>query len=140
MTKEYYWNRPGLHSSDYGLSEQHNHDHRTFATAENNVGKGPKGYKRKDSTIHDEACEVLFWSPEVDASEVEVEVKDGVVYLRGLVDSRHAKRQAERILEHLPGVEDVQNYLSIKKQLDLEEDKIIARSEDGLFSQEIIQK
>lgn len=139
MKKNQYWMRPGLHSSDYGYSPDHNHDKRNYASADY-YGKGPKGYKRKDSAIQEEVCETLLWSPDVDASEIEVTVNEGVVYLKGFVDSRHAKKVAERIVDHLSGIRDIQNQLIIKKQLDMEEDKIIARGENGLFSQEIIQK
>jgi hypothetical protein len=128
------WNRPGRHSSDYGLSIRHNHDKRSYA------GIGPKGYRRSDRSIKEEASETLFWSPDVDASELELDVQDGCIFLKGFVDSRHAKKLAQELIESLSGVNDVQNQLIIKRNLDLEEDKIIARGENGLFSQEIIQK
>jgi osmotically-inducible protein OsmY len=139
MKKNYYWSRPGLHSSDYGFSENHNHDRRTYAAADF-FGKGPKGYKRKDTNIQEDVCEHLLWSPDVDASEIEVSVKEGIVYLKGFVDSRHAKKEAERVIDHLAGIQDIQNQLIIKRELDLSDDKIIARGDEGLFSQEIIQK
>jgi osmotically-inducible protein OsmY len=104
------------------------------------VGKGPRRYKRSDESIKEEVCEILYWHPDVDASDIEVHVKEGCVYLRGNVDSRHAKKMSERIIEDVSGVEDVQNRLSLKHTLDIYSDKTITRGEDGLFSQESLQR
>lgn len=82
-------------------------------------GKGPKGYVRPDKSIFEDVCEALNLSPHVDASDVEVEVKDRIVYLRGQVDSRQAKRMAELEIEHISGVRDVQNYLSVGRSPEL---------------------
>lgn len=77
-------------------------------------GKGPKGWKKSDETIHDEVCDVLYHSPYVDASGIEVFVVNGVVTLSGQVDSRAAKKEAERLVEYLPGVWDVHNELVVE--------------------------
>src|SRR5665647_58875 len=76
-------------------------------------GKGPKGWQRSDDRVREEVCEALYLSPIVDASEIEVSVKDGVVSLRGSVESRSTKREAERCVEHLHGVLDVSNELPV---------------------------
>lgn len=134
------WKRPGMHANDYTFSRDYNHDRRTFGDMEDYRGVGPIGYKKDDNKIREEVCELLLWNPDVDATDIEVIVKDGIVYLKGFVDSRHAKRTAERIIDHVAGVHDVQNQLILKKNLDIEEDKIIARGDDGLFTQEIQKK
>jgi hypothetical protein len=134
------WKRPGMHSNDYSFTRDHNHDRRTFAGAEDFSGIGPRGYKKSDDKIREEICETLLWDQDVDATEIEVIVKEGLVTLKGFVDSRHAKKTAERIIDHISGVSDVQNQLILKKNLDMEEDKIIARGDDGLFTQEIQKK
>ena len=74
-------------------------------------GKGPKGWKRSDERIKEDASEALFKSYAVDATDIEVDVQDGVVYLRGSVHARGDKREAEDCVEHIPGVVDVQNQL-----------------------------
>lgn len=136
MDKQYNtnWKRPGLHASDYSYSRDHNHDKRQYE------GLGPSGYRRSDLRIQEDVCEALLWNSEVDATDIEVTVEKGIVSLRGFVDSRHSKRIAERAIEHISGVEDVRNMLILKRHLDLEEDKIIARGDDGLFTQEIQKK
>ncbi len=133
------WKRPGLHAFDYGYSQDHNHDRRIFSETKNFRGFGPKGYKKNDKKIREEVCEILLWSPDVDATDIEVIVENGIVFLKGFVDSRHAKKTAERILDPVIGIKDIQNQLNLKKHLDFVEDKIIARGDEGLFSQ-VIQK
>lgn len=79
-------------------------------------GVGPKGYRRSDERIREEVSEVLARERTVDASNVEVDVKDGIVHLRGHVDSRWMKRQAEDCVEHLSGVRDVRNELEVRSE------------------------
>lgn len=81
---------------------------------ESHYGKGPKGYRRSDALILEEANEALYESYEVDATHIEVEVKDGIVTLQGYVTDRRSKREAEKCVECLDGVLDVQNRLTIK--------------------------
>lgn len=77
-------------------------------------GKGPKGWKRSDERIKEEVSEALYRDYHVDASDIEVDVKDGVVTLSGTVDSRESKRSAEECIEHLSGVSDVHNRIRIQ--------------------------
>jgi len=77
------------------------------------LGKGPKGYKRFDELIYADVCERLTISSLVDASEVEVHVKDGIVYLNGIVPDRFMKKMAEYEIEMISGVQDVQNFLRL---------------------------
>ncbi|MDQ2669556.1 MAG: BON domain-containing protein [Gemmatimonadota bacterium] len=51
----------------------------------------------------------------IDASDIEVKVKEGEVTLTGHVDSRRAKRLAEEIVENLSGVREVHNQLRVRK-------------------------
>lgn len=79
-------------------------------------GKGPKGYRRSDESIREEVCEALYRSHEVDASGIDVDVKDSCVYLRGEVEDRFMKRSAETAVENVSGVDDVQNLLTFKRR------------------------
>jgi len=78
-------------------------------------GKGPKNWIRSDARIHDEVCEVLAAHPEIDASDVEVVVKDGEVTLDGSVGDRRTKRLAESVLDDVLGLHDVHNRLIIAR-------------------------
>lgn len=78
-------------------------------------GVGPKGYRRSDDRILEEACERLYRSPEVDPSNIEVSVEEGIIILKGSVEKRSYKVAAERIIEHLPGVVDVRNEVMVER-------------------------
>lgn len=80
------------------------------------VGKGPKNYQRSDERIRDEVCEALYLSYDVDASDMEVEVKGGCVYLRGTADNRQTKWAAEDTVEGISGVKDIMNELKVKRK------------------------
>lgn len=84
-------------------------------------GKGPKGWKRSDDRIKEEVCEALNDSYHVDASEIEVNVKEGHVSLSGTIDSREAKREVERLVDGIRGVEDVQNNLKLNRKENISE-------------------
>ena len=77
-------------------------------------GRGPKGYKRSDERIHEDVCERLTEDRFIDASNVEVVVKDGEVTLSGTVASRGLKRRAEDLAELASGVQHVQNNLRVE--------------------------
>lgn len=77
------------------------------------AGKGPKGWRRSDERIREEACEALYLDRRIDASEIEVAVEAGIITLQGQVDSRDTKRAVERCVEDIPGVTDVQNRLRV---------------------------
>jgi hypothetical protein len=78
-------------------------------------GKGPKNYVRSDERIHEDVCEALTHHPYVDASDIEVTVRDGEVTLTGTVDARMVKRAAEDACDHVRGVQDVHNHLRVRR-------------------------
>lgn len=82
------------------------------------VGRGPKGYQRSDGRIREDVCDRLTDSPDIDASEVEVTVKNGEVTLSGTVRSREEKRQTEDVSESVVGVREVHNNLRLSHALE----------------------
>lgn len=78
-------------------------------------GKGPKGYKRSDQQICEEANQRLERHGEVDASEIEVSCMNGNLTLKGKVSDRRAKREAEDCVADIYGVSDVMNELKVEK-------------------------
>ncbi|MDB4945527.1 MAG: hypothetical protein JWP97_5061 [Labilithrix sp.] len=83
------------------------------------VERGPKGWRRSDVAIREDVCEALTIEPHLDATNIEVEVKDeGEVWLTGTVRDRHEKRLAEAVSEKVRGVHDVHNRLTIHKSDD----------------------
>lgn len=78
------------------------------------AGKGPKGYKRSDQQMCEEANQALERDGRVDASEIEVSCNEGVLKLTGKVENRAAKRDAEECVEDIYGVQDVMNELKVE--------------------------
>lgn len=78
-------------------------------------GKGPKGYSRSDERIREEVYQKLTDDEHIDASEIEVEVRNAEVTLMGTVHDRNEKRHAEDLIENISGVNHVQNNLRVQQ-------------------------
>jgi hypothetical protein len=74
---------------------------------------GPRGYRRPDSGIFEEVCEVLLRAAEIDARGIDIEVRGGEVILSGVVPHRWMKLRAEALIDGVPGVLDIQNRLRV---------------------------
>ena len=59
---------------------------------------------KSDSQLKADVSEELKWEPSVNATQIGVEVKDGVVTLAGHVDSYAEKWHAERAAQRVSGV------------------------------------
>ena len=115
------------YEDEYGMKHPYEHggklnrwsdDIRSESSHENHRGKGPKGFQRSPVRIKDEACELLARDSELDASDIEVDVEDNCIVLKGEVDSRKDKRLAELLVENISGIEDVYNQLRVKKRIE----------------------
>jgi osmotically-inducible protein OsmY len=53
--------------------------------------------------------------PILDSTNIQIDVLNNVIYLRGIVDSRRDKKRAEVLVEDIYGIEDVQNQLKIAR-------------------------
>lgn len=65
--------------------------------------------KSKDEQIKKAVVDMLYWDSRVDASDIDVEVKDGIVTLRGTVPSYAVKEAALFDTWKIPGVKKVNN-------------------------------
>lgn len=79
------------------------------------IGRGPKNFKRADPRIYEDVCDALLHSQDVDATDIDVRVEDGVVVLSGMATERIQKYIAEDIAIDVPGVRDVKNLLEVKE-------------------------
>jgi hypothetical protein len=79
-------------------------------------GRGPRGYRRSDERIREDVCDLLTEDPYLDASNMEVQVKECEVTLTGSVASREDKRRAEDLIERISGVKDVHNQLRVASE------------------------
>jgi len=90
----------------YGGSEEYRGSHR---------GKGPRNYKRTDDRIKEDLSERLTEDDTVDASSINIEVKQGVVTLEGTVEQRWLKHRIEDMAESCSGVRDVVNHIRVER-------------------------
>jgi osmotically-inducible protein OsmY len=81
----------------------------------NLAGSGPRGRRRSDDSLASEIHEILTHDPELDASEIEIEVQGGAVTLTGTVESGDARLLAEELVESLVGVREVHNRLRVAR-------------------------
>jgi hypothetical protein len=79
------------------------------------TGRGPKGYQRTDARILEDVCDRLADAADVDAGEIEVEVREGEVTMSGTVRDRWQKRRAEDVVEYVSGVREVHNHLRLAR-------------------------
>lgn len=86
-----------------GGGEQRGADHR---------GRGPRRAPN-DQRLREDVCEALTVHDRVDATDIEVDVKDGVVTLSGTVPTREERRFAEDAA-YVKNVVDVVNMLRVQ--------------------------
>lgn len=122
IEREPYETYPGIASGPSGWSGGAATDsgtgrHRRFESygRGRHAGRGPKDYTRSDERIREDVCERLTEADDIDASEISVTVKDGVVQLTGSVEERWTKHQAEDIADGCSGVKDVRNEIRVSR-------------------------
>ncbi len=76
-------------------------------------GRGPKNYQRTDERLREDISERLTQDPDIDASEIVVEVSSGAVTLSGHVDRRQTRYRVEDLVDRCHGVTNIDNRLSI---------------------------
>jgi hyperosmotically inducible protein len=69
-----------------------------------------------DDRIHDQVMMKLAGDPDVKGNNFEVDVKEGVVTLRGTVSKEKFRDKATRLTRKIKGVKDVVNELTVKVQ------------------------
>ena len=83
---------------------------------------------RSDSEIERDVKEELEWDPDLDATDIAVSVKQGVVSLTGFVKSYTDKYEAEAAAKRVAGVAGVANDLEVRMpSVDERPDPDIAR-------------
>ncbi|MEI7597071.1 MAG: BON domain-containing protein [Bacteroidota bacterium] len=69
---------------------------------------------RKNEDLQKDVQDAIKWEPLLNAAEIGVIVKDGVVTLTGIVDSYAKKSEAENAAKHVVGVKAVVEKIEIK--------------------------
>jgi osmotically-inducible protein OsmY len=87
----------------------------SWGSQQNHAGRGPKGYHRSDERLKEQASDRLMDDPQVDASEITIDVQNGEATLTGTVNSREEKRAAEACVEAVSGIVEVINQLRVNR-------------------------
>ena len=84
-----------------------------------------------DEKLKEKVSEILYQDQDqdLDVSQVEVEVLESSLFLRGSVDSEASKRAVENSLSGIAGVHEIFNELSIR-QVDSEMDVSLGITND----------
>lgn len=69
--------------------------------------------QKNDDRIYDQVRMKLTTDPDVKGGGLEVSVKDGVVTLKGRVDTDKGKNRATKLSKKVKGVKDVDNELMV---------------------------
>lgn len=112
-----YGNMPGSHE---GLTREYapESDFESFQKPDRDTpmsqrGKGAPHYQRRDEWIIDEIYEKLYFSDEIDATDVSVWVENGVTVLSGTVPEEIMKEATEALVKAIFGVRGVSNNIEI---------------------------
>ena len=68
----------------------------------------------EDDRIYDEVRLKLVRDPEVKGGALAVDVKDGVVTIKGIVEKEKARQKAEKLAKKLKGVKSIVNQIEVK--------------------------
>jgi hypothetical protein len=121
LSRSGYWQQPehatSFRGGPHGYGPQGPHGYGQQQMQGVHRGKGPTGYTRSDERIREMVCDVLTDHDHIDASTIEVAVKNGEVTLSGAVEDRRTKRMAEDVIENLSGVKEVVNQLRVSDRL-----------------------
>lgn len=82
-----------------------------------NGGDGASGGKRVigDAAITASIKTDFLKDPDLSVLKIDVDTRDGVVTLNGLAENEDARARAERIVQGVKGVQEVRNYLVVKR-------------------------
>lgn len=67
-----------------------------------------------DDSIHDQVRQRLANDPDIKGAAFEIDVKGGVVTIKGVVSSEKWKTKADRVTKKVKGVRDIKNLLEVK--------------------------
>lgn len=80
--------------------------------------RGNRGERRPDDVIAEDINDRLLFHGALDASQMRIEVHQGIAVIHGVAKSARERRLAEWLAASTPGVVDVANNLEVKSEAD----------------------
>jgi osmotically-inducible protein OsmY len=71
-------------------------------------------HPKQDERIREDILRQLMWQTDIQSREIEVDVKDAVVTLKGYVETRLEKREAENAARAVYGVNSITNNIQVE--------------------------
>jgi CBS domain-containing protein len=102
------------YSLDGGVSMVRNDFQHGFENKEKAL---PRKRNNSDQDILEEASDLLFKNKKLDASDIKLNVQDGIIKIMGWVDSRENKKEAERCIELISGIKDIENLIHLRSRI-----------------------
>jgi osmotically-inducible protein OsmY len=94
--------------------------------------RGNKFEIKSDEQVKDAIQHVFTYDPRVNSSQIEVEINNGVVTLRGTVDNLNAKRVAAMDAHNTVGVADVINRIKVSPAEEIDEEELAKRIKEAI--------
>jgi len=87
---------------------------------------------RTNAELQKDVQDAIKWEPLLNAAEIGVTVKDGVVTLTGTVDSYYKKSEAEDAAKNVTGVK------AVVEKIDIKYSNVFAKKDDNEIANEIL--
>jgi hyperosmotically inducible protein len=101
------------------------------ATAACSMERAPRA-QVDDAALATRVSSRLAADPDVSKIEIDVDVLDQVVTMRGIVDNETERQEAERVAEGTPGVDRVRNLIELESEVqDDEKNDLMTRVKVG---------
>jgi osmotically-inducible protein OsmY len=94
--------------------------------------EGNKYATRSDKEIKDAVHDALFYDPRVIRLNPEIDVDNGVVTLRGIVDSLQGKKAAEEDAKNVVGASQVHNLLEVRSEEEVGDELLAQKVKEAL--------
>lgn len=75
-------------------------------------------HQRSDGKIYEDICETFANNSYIEVEDIEIDVTEGIVTLKGRVPTREMKREAEACLRGVGDIKDVFNLITLNEFYD----------------------
>ncbi|NGZ95735.1 MAG: hypothetical protein CV089_06330 [Nitrospira sp. WS110] len=99
-----------------------------------------RGVHPSDEDIKRAVRDAFLYDPRVWAFDLDVQVRFGIVTLRGIVDSLDAKQAAEKDAYHTIGVKSVRNYLKVRPVQHVDDETIARHVRTRLSNHPLVER
>ena len=96
-----------------GIQAEHPHQHECRAPSQSGRLASGDPVVRSDEQLREDICDQLRRNDDIDASEVSVEVKSGIVVIEGAVPERKMKHLIEDVVGACLGVKAIENNIRV---------------------------